>query len=77
MASTFGHSRVAAALARGRLGALPLSGLLLAAVTPLVVVIGVMPVAYAASGMRARKPPARADGYPGQDLAVLYQAGSK
>jgi amino acid transporter len=39
-------------LARGRLGAVPLSGLLLAAVTPLVVVAGVIPVAYAASGLR-------------------------
>ena len=40
-------------MARGRLGAVPLSGLLLAAVTPLVVVAGVIPVAYAASGLRA------------------------
>jgi amino acid transporter len=53
MASTYGSSRVDSMLARGRLGAVPLAGLLLAAVTPLVVVAGVIPVAYAASGMRA------------------------
>jgi amino acid transporter len=53
MASVYGSSRVDRVLARGRLGTLPLSGLLLAAVTPLVVVAGVIPVAYAASGMRA------------------------
>ncbi len=53
MASTYGSSRVGAMLARGRLGVVPLSGLLLAAVTPLVVVAGVIPVAYAASGLRA------------------------
>src|SRR5258706_11350156 len=52
MASTYGTSRVGAMLARGRLGAVPLSGLLLAAVTPLVVMAGVIPVAYAASGLR-------------------------
>ncbi len=53
MASTYEASRVGTMLARGRLGAIPLSGLLLAAVTPLVVVAGVVPVAYAASGLRA------------------------
>src|SRR5258706_14125660 len=53
MASTYGTSRVGAVLARGRLGELSLSGLLLAAVTPLVVVAGVIPVAYAAGGLRS------------------------
>ncbi|WP_433221480.1 APC family permease [Dactylosporangium sp. CS-047395] len=45
-------SPVTTALTRGRLGAVALSGPLLAAVTPLVVILGVVPIAYA-SGLIA------------------------
>lgn len=50
---SFRRSAVATKLGRGQLGEVPLSGLLLAALTPLVVFIGVIPVAYGATGLEA------------------------